>query len=119
MQAQSQPEVYKHSRRVGVAARQTSRVVILKVDRLGLVVRDDDRVIRFQREAHVLASLNNPNTTFAQRSATPLHSYTATLCSNVLHERGNLHELDARAHTVETGYLIEKLFAKERFGCIL
>ncbi len=25
----------------------------------------------------------------------------------VLHERGNLHELDARAHTVETGYPLD------------
>ena len=28
-------------------------------------------------------------------------------CPDVLHERGNLHELDARAHTVETGHPLE------------
>src|SRR5262245_53096221 len=40
-------------------------------------------------------------------------------CPNVLHERGNLHELDARAYTVETGYSLEELIGEECFGCVL
>jgi len=40
-------------------------------------------------------------------------------CSNVLHQRGNLHELDGRAYTIETGYSLEKVTGEERFGCVL
>jgi hypothetical protein len=34
------------------------------------------------------------------------HPWT-TSRSDIFHEGGNLHELDARAHTVETGYPLE------------
>jgi hypothetical protein len=37
----------------------------------------------------------------------------------VLHERGNLHELDARAHTVETGNPRDEFVIEERFRGIL
>jgi hypothetical protein len=39
--------------------------------------------------------------------------------SNVLYERGDLHELYCRTYTVEAGYSLEKLIGEERFSCVL
>ena len=38
---------------------------------------------------------------------------------DIFHEGGNLHELDAGAHTVETAYPVEQLISEERFGGLL
>src|SRR5215813_6301860 len=37
-------------------------------------------------------------------------------CPSVLHERGNLHELDARANAVETGHALHKRIVKKSSG---
>ena len=52
---------------------------------------------------------------------TPLNSLFAAGESGpaVLHERCNLHELDARAHTIETGDPLEQLIGEERFRGLL
>ena len=36
----------------------------------------------------------------------------------VLHERGDLHELDGGAHTIETRHALKQLISKERFGSV-
>ena len=46
------------------------------------------------------------------------HPWT-TSRPDILHEGGNLHELDGRAYTVDTGYSLEKLIGEERFSCVL
>src|SRR5262249_34938253 len=51
--------------------------------------------------------------------STPSSIPQTTSCSSVLHERGDLHKLDGRAYTVETGYAPEKLIGEERLGCVL
>src|SRR5215813_2200271 len=43
----------------------------------------------------------------------------AASCSSVLHQRGNLHELDAGAYSVETRYALQKRIGEKRFGCVL
>jgi len=37
----------------------------------------------------------------------------------VLHERGDLHELDGRGHAVETGYPLDELIGEKRFRGVL
>jgi hypothetical protein len=39
-------------------------------------------------------------------------------CSSILHQRGNLNELDDGAHSVDTGHALEKLMIEEGFGSI-
>jgi len=59
------------------------------------------------------ASTGAPWTIVAKRT---LPGRATTSCSNVLHQRSNLHELDGRTYAVETGDSFEKLAGEERFG---
>ncbi len=42
----------------------------------------------------------------------------ARLRPGVLHERGDLHDLDGGAHTIETSHALKQFISKERFGSV-
>ena len=52
-------------------------------------------------------------------SSLPLGGLPCLSRSSVLHQRRNLHELDAGPYAVETRYALQKRIGEKVFGCVL